>query len=104
MRWSAAGQNKPYEIVTWLKARHAEAAEPGEHLPSSQGGVEIRRWKKADQQRELLQESLDRLEAEGFTPDRLLLLTPSRRKTVRRCRRSVRAILATANACSMSPP
>ena len=65
-----------YEIATWLKERHAEAAEPGEHLPSSQGGVEMRRWKTAEQQQELLHESLDTLEAEGFTPDRLLLLTP----------------------------
>ncbi|WP_404296933.1 AAA family ATPase [Halomonas sp.] len=65
-----------YEIATWLKARHAEAAEPGEHLPSSQGGVEIHRWETVEQQGDLLQESLDKLEAEGFTPDRLLLLTP----------------------------
>lgn len=65
-----------YEIATWLKERHGEAAEPSEHLPSSQGGVVIRRWKTPEQQQELLQESLDTLEAEGFTPDRLLLLTP----------------------------
>ncbi|MGM0985120.1 MAG: AAA family ATPase [Pseudomonadota bacterium] len=65
-----------YEIATWLKARHAEAAEPSEHLPSSQGGVAIHRWKTVEQQGQLLQESLDALDAEGFTPDRLLLLTP----------------------------
>nr|WP_299242928.1 NERD domain-containing protein/DEAD/DEAH box helicase [uncultured Halomonas sp.] len=66
------------EIATWLRQHHAAAAEPGDHLPSSERGVETLRWKTPEQQYELARTTLDSLEAEGFTPEQILLLTPFR--------------------------
>ncbi|SFB87141.1 Nuclease-related domain-containing protein [Marinospirillum celere] len=65
-----------FEIATWLKDKHKQAAEPGNHLPSSNRPVQIFTWKKPEQQLEHLKEQIQKLEEEGFKPEDLLLLTP----------------------------
>ena len=65
-----------YEIATWLKANHKEAAEPGEHLPNSNQPVEVIRWKTPQQQLQALEQVISKLENQGFGPSDMLLLTP----------------------------
>ena len=65
-----------YEIATWLKEHHENAAEPGHHLPSSHQPVEVLYWKKTAQQLELLYKAIQDLEEQGFQPEDILLLTP----------------------------
>jgi len=65
-----------YEIACWLKERHGAAAEPGEHLPSSQNAVAVHTWKKPQDQWPLLQKAIAELEQDGFLPRDILLLTP----------------------------
>jgi superfamily I DNA/RNA helicase len=65
-----------YEIACWLKERHGAAAEPGEHLPSSQHAVVVHTWKKPQDQWPLLQKTIAELEHDGFQPKDILLLTP----------------------------
>lgn len=67
-----------FEIAAWLKEHHQEAAEPGNHLPSSHRPVEVVHWKKPKQQLEALQKVISELENEGFTAQDILLLTPFR--------------------------
>ncbi|MBE0509010.1 MAG: AAA family ATPase [Marinospirillum sp.] len=65
-----------FEIASWLKQNHQQAAEPGNHLPSSHRPVEVFTWKKPEQQLQKLREEIDKLESEGFKPEDMLLLTP----------------------------
>lgn len=65
-----------YEIAIWLKQRHVAAAEPGEHLPSSDNAVQVHQWKSQEEQLEKLRLAIERLEDDGFKPDDILLLTP----------------------------
>ncbi|MEL7895844.1 nuclease-related domain-containing DEAD/DEAH box helicase [Vreelandella neptunia] len=65
-----------YEIACWLKERHSAAAEPGEHLPSSQNAITVHTWKKPQDQWPLLKEAIAELEQDGFQPQDILILTP----------------------------
>lgn len=65
-----------FEIATWLKEHHKEAADPGHHLPSSHHPVDILYWKKSEQQQLLLDQAVTQLEDLGFKPEDMLLLTP----------------------------
>lgn len=65
-----------YEIACWLKERHSAAAEPGDHLPTSDNAVSVQRWHKPEDQWPLLESTLTELENDGFTPADILLLTP----------------------------
>jgi hypothetical protein len=65
-----------YEIAVWLKERHSAAAEPGEHLPSSENAVELLQWKTQKEQQQKLIQAVEQLEADGFKPEDILLLTP----------------------------
>lgn len=67
-----------YEIATWLKSNHKQAAEPSEQLPSSNQAVQMLRWKTEKQQLEMLLKYINQLEQEGFGPEHMLLLTPFR--------------------------
>lgn len=65
-----------YEIAVWLKERHSAAAEPGEHLPSSENAVQIHQWKTQAEQQQKLMQAIVQLEADGFKPEDIMLLTP----------------------------
>ncbi|QNU61543.1 NERD domain-containing protein/DEAD/DEAH box helicase [Vreelandella titanicae] len=65
-----------YEIACWLKERHGAAAEPGEHLPSSQHAVTVHAWKKPQDQWPLLKKAIAELKQDGFQPQDILLLIP----------------------------
>ncbi|WP_346798058.1 AAA family ATPase [Halomonas sp. Bachu 37] len=65
-----------YEIAAWLKQRHSAAAEPGEHLPSSENAVQVLEWRSQEEQTTLLTQAISGLEENGFTPEDILLLTP----------------------------